>query len=68
MLRIQLCTTTCHVVNCEWWKCEKGYVASVSLLQPYHNLFQKVIPSFIKKAFLTLSVGLEVGINLNIKW
>ena len=48
--------------------CEKGYVAGFSLLQPYHNLFQKVIPSFIKKAFLTLSVGLEVGINLNIKW
>lgn len=45
--------------------CEKGYVASVSLSQPYHNLFQKAIPSVIKKAFLTLSFGLEVGTNLN---
>lgn len=48
--------------------CEKGYVASISLLKPYHNLFQKAIPSFIMKAFLTLSVGLVAGTELNTKW
>lgn len=48
--------------------CEKDYVAGFSLLQPYRNLFQKAIPSFIKKAFLTLSVDLEIGTDLNTKW